>query len=190
MTETGDFDVIVIGAGFAGIYMTYRLRESGFRVRGVEAGEGVGGTWYWNRYPGARCDSESMYYSFSFLPDFEQEWPLEERYPRQPVILRYLRTVAERLDLLKDFTFCTRVTSIAWDEPAATWTVRSADGFEATARYVVTAVGALSAANIPAFPGADRFAGEQYATSNWPHDPVRLAGKRVGLIGKIGRAHV
>jgi cation diffusion facilitator CzcD-associated flavoprotein CzcO len=183
MTEIGDFDAIVIGAGFAGIYMTYRLRESGFRVRGVEAGDGVGGTWYWNRYPGARCDSESMYYSFSFLPDFEQEWPLEERYPRQPVILRYLQTVAERLDLLKDFTFGTRVTSVAWDETAACWTVRSADGYEATARYVITAVGSLSAANIPAFPGADTFAGEQYATSTWPREPVQLAGKRVGLIG-------
>jgi cyclohexanone monooxygenase len=183
MSETGDFDVIVIGAGFAGIYMTYRLRETGFRVRGVEAGDGVGGTWYWNRYPGARCDSESMYYSFSFLPDFEQEWPLEERYPRQPVILRYLQTVAERLDLYKDFRFGTTVTSVAWDGQAASWTVRSADGYEASARYVITAVGALSAANIPAFPGADIFAGEQYATSNWPHYPVPLGGKRVGLIG-------
>jgi cation diffusion facilitator CzcD-associated flavoprotein CzcO len=90
MTEIPDFDAIVIGAGFAGIYMVHRLRESGFAVRGLEAGDGVGGTWYWNRYPGARCDSESMYYSFSFLPDFEQEWPLEERFPIQPVILRYL----------------------------------------------------------------------------------------------------
>src|SRR5450432_2404468 len=100
-----DVDAVVIGAGFAGLYMVYRLRESGFSVRGLEAGGGVGGTWYWNRYPGARCDSESMYYSFSFLPDLEQEWPLEERYPTQPVILRYLQTVAERLDLPKHFVF-------------------------------------------------------------------------------------
>ncbi len=178
-----DLDAIVIGAGFAGIYMVYRLRESGFTVRGLEAGSGVGGTWYWNRYPGARCDSESMYYSFSFLPDFEQEWPLEERYPTQPVILRYLQTVAERLDLLKDFRFGTRVTSATWDEPAARWTVRSAGGYEATARFVITAVGALSAANVPGFPGAETFAGEQYSTANWPHAPVPLAGKRVGLIG-------
>ncbi len=181
--EDRDLDAIVIGAGFAGIYMVYRLRESGFTVRGLEAGSGVGGTWYWNRYPGARCDSESMYYSFSFLPDFEQEWPLEERYPTQPVILRYLQTVAERLDLLKDFRFGTRVTSATWDEPAARWTVRSAGGYEATARFVITAVGALSAANVPGFPGAETFAGEQYSTANWPHAPVPLAGKRVGLIG-------
>jgi cation diffusion facilitator CzcD-associated flavoprotein CzcO len=181
--EDQDLDAIVIGAGFAGIYMVYRLRESGFAVRGLEAGSGVGGTWYWNRYPGARCDSESMYYSFSFLPDFEQEWPLEQRYPTQPVILRYLQTVAERLDLLKDFRFGTRVASVTWNEPAARWTVRSAGGYEATARFVITAVGALSAANIPAFPGAETFAGEQYSTANWPHAPVPLAGQRVGLIG-------
>ena len=183
MAEIPDFDAIVIGAGFAGIYMVYRLRESGFAVRGLEAGGGVGGTWYWNRYPGARCDSESMYYSFSFLPDFEQEWTLEERYPTQPVILSYLQTVAERLDLLKDFRFGTRVTSVAWDDPSARWTVRSEDGYEATARFVITAVGALSAANLPAIAGADTFAGEQYSTASWPHQPVPLVGKRVGLIG-------
>jgi cyclohexanone monooxygenase len=95
-----DYDAVVIGAGFAGLYMVHRLRESGFSVRDLEAGDGVGGTWYWNRYPGARCDSESMYYSYSFLPEFEQDWPLEQRYPGQPVILKYLQTVAERLDLL------------------------------------------------------------------------------------------
>ena len=113
-----DYDAVVIGAGFAGLYMVYRLREAGFRVLGLEAGDGVGGTWYWNRYPGARCDSESMYYSFSFLPELEQEWPLEERYPTQPVILRYLQTVAERLDLLKDFTFGARVDSVRYDDAA------------------------------------------------------------------------
>ncbi len=121
----GDYDAVVIGAGFAGLYMVYRLREAGFRVLGVEAGDGVGGTWYWNRYPGARCDSESMYYSFSFLPDFEQEWPLDERYPTQPVILRYLQTVAERLDLLKHFTFEARVDSVRWDDETGLWTVRA-----------------------------------------------------------------
>jgi cyclohexanone monooxygenase len=181
--ELGDVDAIVIGAGFAGLYMVYRLRESGFSVRGLEAGDGVGGTWYWNRYPGARCDSEAMYYSYSFLPDFEQEWPLEERYPTQPVILRYLEAVAGRLDLLRDFTFGSRVTSVTWDPDARRWTVRSAAGQRATARFVITAVGALSAANIPAFAGAATFAGEQYSTAGWPHEPVALAGKRVGLIG-------
>ena len=180
---SGDYDAVVIGAGFAGLYMVYRLREAGFRVLGLEAGADVGGTWYWNRYPGARCDSESMYYSFSFLPEFEQEWPLDERYPTQPVILRYLQTVARRLDLLKDFAFSARVGSIRYDDQTWRWTVRAGEYRNVTARYVVTAVGALSAANRPHFAGAEDFAGEQYSTASWPHEPVPLAGKRVGLIG-------
>jgi cation diffusion facilitator CzcD-associated flavoprotein CzcO len=179
-----DLDAVVIGAGFAGLYMVYRLRELGFSVRGLEAGSGVGGTWYWNRYPGARCDSESMYYSYSFLPEFEQDWPLIDRYPTQPVILHYLQTVADRLDLLKDFTFDTRVTSLNWDDKTGLWTVRSAGGGpELTARVVVTAVGALSAANVPQFPGAQDFEGEHYSTARWPQTPVSFAGRRVGLIG-------
>jgi cation diffusion facilitator CzcD-associated flavoprotein CzcO len=178
-----DYDAVVIGAGFAGLYMVYRLREAGFRVRGLEAGDGVGGTWYWNRYPGARCDSESMYYSFSFLPEFEQEWPLEQRYPTQPVILRYLQTVAGRLDLIKDFTFGARVDSLRYDDQAGRWTVRAGDDLTLTARFVVTAVGALSAANRPHFAGAQDFAGEQYSTASWPREPVDLSGQRVGLIG-------
>ena len=178
-----DYDAVVIGAGFAGLYMVYRLREAGFRVLGLEAGDGVGGTWYWNRYPGARCDSESMYYSFSFLPELEQEWPLEERYPTQPVILRYLQTVADRLDLLKDFTFGARVDSVRYDAPAGQWTVGAGELLTVTARYVITATGALSAANRPQFDGAGDFAGEQYSTASWPREPVPLAGRRVGLIG-------
>ena len=176
-------DAIVIGAGFAGLYMLYRLREQGMSVRGFEAGGGVGGTWYWNRYPGARCDSESMYYSYSFLPDLEQEWPLEERYPGQPEILRYLEQVADRLKLRVDFTFNSRVTSACYDEDTNRWTVRTADGAEATATYLVTAVGCLSAANQPVFPGAGEFGGRMLHTANWPHEPVDLAGKRVGVIG-------
>jgi cation diffusion facilitator CzcD-associated flavoprotein CzcO len=176
-------DAVVIGAGFAGLYMVYRLREAGFRVLGVEAGDGVGGTWYWNRYPGARCDSESMYYSYSFLPEFEQEWPLEQRYPTQPVILRYLQTVAERLNLLPDFAFGARVDSVRYDDAAGTWTVRAGDRLSVTARYVITATGALSAANRPRFDGAADFAGEQYSTASWPREPVDLTGLRVGLIG-------
>jgi cation diffusion facilitator CzcD-associated flavoprotein CzcO len=178
-----DYDAVVIGAGFAGLYMVYRLREAGFRVLGLEAGDGVGGTWYWNRYPGARCDSESMYYSFSFLPELEQEWPLEERYPTQPVILRYLQTVADRLDLLKDFTFGARVDSVRYDAPAGQWTVGAGELLTVTARYVITATGALSAANRPQFDGAGDFAGQQYSTASWPREPVPLAGRRVGLIG-------
>jgi cation diffusion facilitator CzcD-associated flavoprotein CzcO len=176
-------DAIVIGAGFAGLYMLHRLREQGMSVHGYEAGAGVGGTWYWNRYPGARCDSESMYYSYSFLPELEQEWPLAERYPGQPEILRYLEHVADRLDLRKDFTFSARVTSAAWDGAAGQWTVRTEDGTQAAARYLVTAVGCLSTANKPAFPGSDRFAGRSLHTGDWPHEPVDLTGKRVAVIG-------
>src|ERR1700744_5045816 len=146
-TESAPLDAVVIGAGFAGLYMVYRLRQAGVTRHGGEKGPGVGGTWYWNRYPGARCDSEIMYYSFSFLPDLEQEWPLEERYPGQPEILRYLEHVADRLDLRKDFTFGARVTAIEYDDATGLWTLRTEQGQTATARYVVTAVGCLSAAN-------------------------------------------
>src|SRR4030081_3073283 len=124
------FDAIVIGAGFAGMYMLYKLRDMGLSVQGFEAGGGVGGTWYWNRYPGARCDSESMYYSFSFLPELEQEWPLEERYPSQPLILKYLDTVADRLDLLKDFTFNARINAVVYDQRTERWTVHTSGGLE------------------------------------------------------------
>src|ERR1700742_3991081 len=133
MFDAEPLDAVVIGAGFAGLYMVHRLREQGFSVHGFERGDGVGGTWYWNRYPGARCDSEIMYYSFSFLPDLEQEWPLAERYPAKPEILRYLQTVAERLDPRKEFTFGAEVTAITYDEAANVWTVRTADGQTATA---------------------------------------------------------
>jgi len=183
MSPAPGYDAVVIGAGFAGLYMVYRLREDGFRVLGVEAGDGVGGTWYWNRYPGARCDSESMYYSFSFLPEFEQEWPLEERYPTQPVILDYLRTVAGRLDLPKHFVFGARIDSVRYDDQAGWWTVRAGDRLAVTARYVITATGALSASNRPQFPGAALFEGEQHSTASWPAEPVPLAGRRAGLIG-------
>ena len=145
-------DAIVIGAGFSGMFMVHRLRELGFTVHGFEAGDDVGGTWYWNRYPGARCDSESMYYSYSFLPELEQEWPLEERYPGQPVILRYLQHVADRLQLREHFTFSTRIVSAVYDAGANLWTVRTEGGTQAQARYLITAVGCLSAANKPEFP--------------------------------------
>src|SRR5579875_2848175 len=156
-SATDTIDAVVVGAGFAGMYMLYRLREAGFSVRGFEAGDGVGGTWYWNRYPGARCDSESMYYSYSFLPDLEQEWLLAERYPGQPEILRYLEHVAGRLNLRDAFTFGARVTSARWDSGTGRWTVRTAGGQEATATWLVTAVGCLSAANQPDIPGAGEF---------------------------------
>ncbi|HTR93391.1 MAG TPA: NAD(P)/FAD-dependent oxidoreductase [Trebonia sp.] len=188
MSEAEPLDAVVIGAGFAGLYMVYRLREQGFSVHGFERADGVGGTWYWNRYPGARCDSEIMYYSFSFLPDLEQEWPLTERYPAQPEILRYLETVASRLDLRKEFTFGAEVTAIEYDEAAGLWTLRTVDrktgaGGTATARYVVTAVGCLSTANRPRFPGAGAFAGASLHTGDWPREPVDFTGKRVAVIG-------
>ncbi len=183
MIDAEPLDAVVIGAGFAGLYMVYRLREEGFSVHGFERGDGVGGTWYWNRYPGARCDSEIMFYSFSFLPDLEQEWPLTERYPGQPDILRYLEEVTDRLDLRKDFTFGAEVTAIEFDEAASRWTLRTAQGHVATARYVVTAVGCLSTANHPGFPGEDTFQGLSLHTGNWPRDPVDFTGKRVAVIG-------
>lgn len=181
-SEGSAVDAVVIGAGFAGIYMLYKLRQAGLSVHGFEAGSDVGGTWYWNRYPGARCDSESMYYSYSFLPDLEQEWELAERYPGQPEILRYLQHVAERLDIRRDFTFDTRLRSMQYDEGRALWTVQAGE-LSLQCRYVVTAVGCLSAANVPDIDGAETFVGEQFHTGNWPNDPVDFAGKRVGVIG-------
>ena len=182
-TSLGKFDAIVIGAGFAGLHMLHRLRESGFSAHGFETGSGVGGTWYWNRYPGARCDSDAMFYSYSFLSEIEQEWPHEERYPRQETIVRYLELVADRLDLRKDFTFDTRVDRITYDEPRRRWVVASANGIEATARFVITAVGGLSAPNLPRYPGAETFRSECYHTGSWPHEPVSFADKRVGVLG-------
>lgn len=177
------YDAIVIGAGFAGIYMVYRLREAGFTVHGFETGSGVGGTWYWNRYPGARCDSESMFYSYSFLPDLEQEWPLEERYPGQPEVLRYLNHVADRLDIHKHFTYNSRITHLTYDDDSRLWSVRTDTGEQRKCRWVVTAVGSLSQPNIPEIPGADSFAGLRLYTSRWPHNPVDLTGTQVGIIG-------
>ena len=165
------------------MFMVHRLRELGFTVHGFEAGEDVGGTWYWNRYPGARCDSESMYYSDPFLAELEQEWPLEERYPGQPEILRYLQHVADRLQLREHFTFSTRIVAATYDAEANLWTVRTEDGTQAQARYLITAVGCLSAANKPEFPGAGASPGLSLHTSNWPHEPVDLTGKKVGVIG-------
>jgi cyclohexanone monooxygenase len=147
MFDAEPLDAVVIGAGFAGLYMVHRLREQGFSVHGFERGDGVGGTWYWNRYPGARCDSEIMFYSFSFLPDLEQEWPLTERYPGQPQILRYLEEVARRLDLYKDFTFGAEVTAVEYDEAAGRWTVRTAQG--RASRSTLPASGSPSSAPAP-----------------------------------------
>jgi cation diffusion facilitator CzcD-associated flavoprotein CzcO len=177
------FDAIVVGAGFAGLYQLHRLRAEGFRVRVLEAGDGVGGTWHWNRYPGARCDVESMHYSYSFSPELEQEWIWTERYPAQPEILRYLNHVADRFDLRRDIQLDTRVTSAHFDEDAQGWLLRTEAGETFSARFIVMATGCLSAPKPPAFKGLETFAGDWYHTGAWPHTGVDFTGKRVAVIG-------
>jgi cyclohexanone monooxygenase len=177
------FDVLVVGAGFAGLYMLYRLRELGLKIRVLEAGGGVGGTWYWNRYPGARCDVESLYYSYSFSPQLDQQWKWTERYASQPEILRYLNHVADRFKLRSDIEFDTRVTRAAYDETSNCWTVESDQGHRYSARYCVMASGSLSAVKMPPFAGLDRFVGKWYQTSRWPREEVDFTGRRVAVIG-------
>jgi cation diffusion facilitator CzcD-associated flavoprotein CzcO len=179
----GDYDVIVVGAGFGGMYALYRLRGLGHRVRVLEAGTDVGGTWYWNRYPGARVDTETMFYSYQFSNALQQEWDWKERYPSQPEILEYARHVADRFDLRPDIQFEARVRGARWDDATDLWTVETEDGTSLTARFCVMATGCLSAVNIPKFEGADCFVGELYHTGLWPDAPVSLAGKRVAVIG-------
>ncbi|MEJ2871066.1 NAD(P)/FAD-dependent oxidoreductase [Actinomycetospora sp. OC33-EN08] len=176
-----DADVLVIGAGFSGLYALHRLRSRGFSVQALEQADGVGGTWYWNRYPGARCDSESYYYCYSFDPELEQEWRWSERYPGQEEIRGYLEHVADRYDLRRDITFGVRVSSAEWTGDG--WTVTSEDGASRRCRWLVTAVGCLSAANVPDIPGLADFAGRWHHTGQWPHDGVDVGGKRVGVIG-------
>src|ERR671922_1685110 len=178
-----EFDVVVVGAGFAGLYMLKRLREQGWRAIVFEAGDGVGGTWYWNRYPGARCDVPSIEYSFSFDPELEQEWDWKERYATQPEILAYLEHVAERYDLYRDIRLRTRVESAHFDESSGRWEVKPDDGETTMARYVVMATGCLSSANMPDIPGRDSFEGDTYHTGRWPHHKVDFTGKRVAVIG-------
>ncbi len=180
---TGDCDAVVVGAGMAGLYALYKLRELGLTVRVYEAGSGVGGTWFWNRYPGARCDSESMDYSYSFSPELEQEWEWTERYPTQPEILRYLNHVADRFQLRRDIQFNTRVTQAHYDEAGTRWAIRTDRGDAVRARYCVMAVGCISAVNMPDIPGLDSFAGSVYHTARWPEEGVDFDGQRVGVIG-------
>jgi cation diffusion facilitator CzcD-associated flavoprotein CzcO len=188
MTKSSDsqnhFDALVIGAGFAGMYQLYCLREKlGLTVQVLEAGDGVGGTWYWNRYPGARCDTESHAYCFTFSKDLYLGWEWSERYPQQPEIVRYMNYAADQLDLKKDIQFNTRVSNAEWDEAAGLWRVQTEAGEQFSAQYLVTAVGCLSAANVPNVPGRDGFKGQWYHTGSWPHEGVDFTGKRVGLIG-------
>ncbi|MCZ8133300.1 MAG: NAD(P)/FAD-dependent oxidoreductase [Steroidobacteraceae bacterium] len=178
-----ELDAVVVGAGFSGMYMLHKLRGLGLKVRVIEAGENVGGTWYWNRYPGARCDVMSMEYCYSFDPQLEQEWEWTERYPSQPEILRYLDHVADRLDLRRDITFRTRVTSAHYDEGANRWTVTTDAGETFSARFCVMATGCLSTTRKPPFEGVDAFRGRTFHTGEWPHEPVDFTGRRVGVIG-------
>jgi len=196
------FDVVVVGAGFAGLYMVYRLRGLGFTVRAFEAGDGVGGTWYWNRYPGARCDVESLEYSYQFSDELQQEWSWSERYSGQPEILRYANHVADRFDLRRDIEFNRRVASAHFDEQASGWRIEVAHTSESAAapldgdgtgngrggetvvaRFVVMATGCLSAANLPDFEGLEDFEGAKYHTGAWPHEGVDFTGLRVGIVG-------
>ncbi len=178
-----NIDVLVIGAGFAGLHLLHRLRGMGYSVQVLEAAAGVGGVWYCNRYPGARCDVESLQYSYSFSPELEQEWVWTEKYAGQPEILRYLEHVANRFDLRRDIRFNSRVRAAVFDEPTATWELHTADGDRHRARYCVMATGALSIPRLPALPGIERFAGPIHHTGAWPKTGVDLSQQRVGVIG-------
>jgi cyclohexanone monooxygenase len=179
----GMIDAVIVGAGFGGMYMLHCLRKLGFNAQVFEGGDDVGGTWYWNRYPGARCDIESMQYSYSFSEDLDQEWDWTEKYAPQPEILAYAKHVADRLDLRKDIKFNTRVTSAEFDEDRNQWTVTTDQGDKVEARFCIMAVGCLSAANKPPFEGMDDFSGPIYHTGEWPHEGVDFTGQKVAVIG-------
>src|SRR4051812_8628196 len=183
MFQAAAYDAVVVGAGFSGLYMLHRLRGLGLSVRVFEAGEGVGGTWYWNRYPGARCDVESLLYSYSFSEELQQEWHWSERYPAQPEILAYVNHVADRYDLRRDVQFDTRVIAAHFDETAHRWHVETDRDDRVQARFVIFATGCLSESRLPDIPGIASFAGRGYHTGRWPRDGVDFAGQQVGVIG-------
>jgi cation diffusion facilitator CzcD-associated flavoprotein CzcO len=176
-------DAIIVGAGFAGLYMLHRLRGLGFSARIYEAGSGVGGTWFWNRYPGARCDVESLEYSYSFSEELDREWKWSERYSTQTEILRYLNHVADRFQLRDDIVLDTRVTSAVFDESSNLWKIHTDRHPPVTARFCIMATGCLSAAKLPEYPGLDSFRGKSYHTGHWPHEGVDFSGQKVGVIG-------
>ena len=183
-TETGlDFDAIVIGAGVAGLYQLYKLRELGLRVRVFEAGSGVGGTWYWNRYPGARFDSESWTYGYSFSQELLDEWDWEEHFAAQPQTERYLNYVADKFDLRRDIQFNSRVAAAHYREETRSWEITLEGGDRYSTRFLITAIGILSAPTMPNIPGIDTFKGLSCHTHSWPKEGVDFAGKRVGIIG-------
>lgn len=178
-----DYDIAIVGAGFAGLYMLYKARELGLSARVFEAGDDVGGTWYWNCYPGARCDVESMQYSYQFSDQLQEEWEWTEKYATQPEILRYIQHVAERFDLRRDIEFGTRIVAAHFDEGTSGWRVAKAGGETITAHFCVMAAGCLSETNSPPFPGSEAYTGKIYHTGRWPKEGVDFKGKRVAVIG-------
>ena len=182
-SDHGVFDAIVIGAGISGMYLLHRLRQLGMSVRVFEAGTDIGGTWYWNRYPGARFDSESWTYGYSFSKELLQEWDWKEHFSPQPDTLEYLNLVADKFDLRRDMRFNSTVTAAHWDDDTDRWTVTLESGEEARSQFLFTAVGILSAHTLPAIPGRDSFHGPAYHPARWPKTPVDFTGKRVGVIG-------
>ncbi len=182
-SESAGFDVIVVGAGFAGLYALHRLRGAGYRVRVLEGGDAIGGTWYWNRYPGARCDVESMQYSFSFSDEIQQEWEWSQLYAPQPEILAYINFVADKLKLRDDIQLKTRVVAAAYDDKANRWQIETQSGERFVAPFCIMATGCLSIPIDPKIDGLGDFTGPVYRTSDWPHEGADLAGKRVGLVG-------
>ncbi len=185
MGSEGDarFDAIIIGAGVAGIYQLHKATELGLSVTVFEAGGDIGGTWYWNRYPGARFDSESYTYGYSFSKELLQDWEWSEHFAGQPETLRYLNHVVDRFDLRRHIRCNSTVRSARWDEAASQWTVELADGSTASARFLISAVGVLSAPTLPRYEGMDSFSGPSFHTARWPHEGIDLAGKRVAVIG-------
>ena len=182
-TNSSHYDVVIVGAGFAGLYMLHRLRSAGFKTRVFEQASDVGGTWYWNRYPGARCDVESMQYAYSFSSELEQEWEWTERYATQPEILRYVNHVADRFDLRHDIQFNTCVATAIFNETGSRWMIETSNGDHISATYCVMATGCLSSTNTPNFEGVESFSGSLYHTGEWPHHEIDFSGQRVGIIG-------
>ncbi|HXQ16203.1 MAG TPA: NAD(P)/FAD-dependent oxidoreductase [Caulobacteraceae bacterium] len=181
--KSGEIDAVVVGAGFGGLYMLHKLRELGLSVQGFEAGDGVGGTWYWNRYPGARCDVPSLFYSYTWDDALQKEWRWTEKYAAQPEILAYANHVADRHDIRPLIAFETRVLSATFDEAADRWRVVTDRGDQLSARWLILATGCLSTPRAPAIPGVEAFAGETYHTGAWPHEGVDFTGKTVAVIG-------
>ncbi|HMO95218.1 MAG TPA: NAD(P)/FAD-dependent oxidoreductase [Tepidiformaceae bacterium] len=178
-----ELDALIVGAGFAGLYQLLKLRQAGFTAHVVEAGDGVGGTWYWNRYPGARCDIESLQYQYGFDESLAKEWRWSEKYATQPEILEYINWVADRFDLRRDIQLETRVTAAHFNESTNRWDITTDKGDHFAARFCIMATGCLSAAKVPDIKGLDTFEGEWYHTGAWPHEGVDFTGKTVGVIG-------